>query len=309
MDFSVLREQTVSLFQKLVRYARNNWKYGLFSYALGFVSCGYLVFDITARINDLTKLQLCGVILGTFGRYQKIKDLSWNNPTKWQKKQPFARTRPSTDSLTMYNSSFDIMNVTKYKDFTPRKMVEKLRSFTKMAADIFQYCPSYLPQPTFIKIPISNDFKNADLKALELSYPGSSAKNGILYFIHGGGFVDDQYTYSYKMLYMISKYCGVICIIIDYRVCPEYSIIDSLNDVKQGYQYVLDKYGNDQENIPIFVSGDSAGGTLALLLLQSIKNYKSLKQPLGAIVTSPPTDMTASNESVKGDVTFSGLKV
>ena len=162
-----------------------------------------------------------------------------------------------------------------------------------------------------IKIPVTNDFKNDNLTALELLYPGASYKNGVVFYVHGGGFVDDQISYSYPMLFMISKYCGVLCVLCDYRVCPEYHINDSLNDCKQTYQYVLDKYGKDKqtENVPVFVMGDSAGGTLALLLLQSVAKYESLRQPLGGIIISPPTDLTASSESVKGDATFSGLKV
>lgn len=80
---------------------------------------------------------------------------------------------------------------------------------------------------------------------------------------------------------------------VEYRLSPEHSLPAAVEDTIALYRSLLQQnYSSSQ----IFFMGDSAGGGLALLTIQSII-AEQLDVPHGAIVLSPWTDLSASGES------------
>jgi len=102
---------------------------------------------------------------------------------------------------------------------------------------------------------------------LDIYYPqGTKAPLPVIIDIHGGGF-----TYGYKELnklynlYLSSL--GFTVISLSYRLAPEARFTEQVRDISAAFHWIAANGANypcDMENI--FVTGDSAGGTFAMLL-------------------------------------------
>jgi len=102
---------------------------------------------------------------------------------------------------------------------------------------------------------------------LDIYYPrGTKAPLPVIIDIHGGGF-----TYGYKELnklynlYLSSL--GFTVISMSYRLAPEVRFVDQVRDISAALHWIAAngaRYPCDMENV--FVTGDSAGGTFAMLL-------------------------------------------
>ena len=90
----------------------------------------------------------------------------------------------------------------------------------------------------------------------------------IIIHIHGGGFVtmssDQHQTYTRQW----SQDVGIPVFMISYRLSPEWRYPDALDDWWQTYNWIIEYWVNALGIEPerIFLSGDSAGGNLAVAL-------------------------------------------
>ncbi|CAF1193421.1 unnamed protein product [Rotaria sordida] len=105
----------------------------------------------------------------------------------------------------------------------------------------------------------------------------------ILYF-HGGGFVfGDIDTYSCFECHL-SKSLNMLILHVDFRLIPEYSLEETIEDVINIYKILLDADSNIHRRL--IGMGDSSGGMLWIYLLQwIISNNKPI--PQGVILHSP----------------------
>ncbi|CAF3863945.1 unnamed protein product, partial [Rotaria sp. Silwood1] len=105
----------------------------------------------------------------------------------------------------------------------------------------------------------------------------------ILYF-HGGGFVfGDIDTYSCYECHL-SKSLNMLVLHVDFRLAPEYSLEQIIEDVITVYKVLLDVDPNIHRRL--IGMGDSSGGMLWIYLLQwIISNNKPV--PQGVILHSP----------------------
>lgn len=112
--------------------------------------------------------------------------------------------------------------------------------------------------------------------------------------LHGGAYVMPMSDNYRRTAVTNSKLCcGIRVMNIDYRVAPEYKYPCALEDAEKAWNYLLNK-GYKPENI--IVSGDSAGGNLALVLALKLRDEgKAL--PKALVLMSPWADMTTSGES------------
>ncbi|TFK74645.1 alpha/beta-hydrolase [Pluteus cervinus] len=121
-------------------------------------------------------------------------------------------------------------------------------------------------------------------------------------YIHGGGYYFgsvDQERYSIQR--HARKMNGRV-FAINYRLAPQYPFPCALQDVLAAYLYLIDPpEGAPHRPIKpehIVISGDSAGGGLALALLQIIRDTPDLSPPAGGILVSPWCDLTHSFQSI-----------
>jgi epsilon-lactone hydrolase len=114
----------------------------------------------------------------------------------------------------------------------------------------------------------------------------------MLYF-HGGGYSFYPKTYA-NYIALITMAAKTKTFALDYSLTPEHRFPRQLEEALDAYRWLLDKGINPND---LVVAGDSAGGNLALALLQRIRDLK-LPLPSLAIAISPPTDFDTEHPSM-----------
>ncbi len=111
----------------------------------------------------------------------------------------------------------------------------------------------------------------------------------VLFFCHGGGYLVRYNSLYRKFTLTLAEACMAHSVYaFDYRTAPNYLYPNALNDALLAYKRVL-KDGVNPKNL--IVLGDSAGGNLALSLMQKLKE-EHLPMPKGLVLMSPWTAMT-----------------
>jgi epsilon-lactone hydrolase len=123
--------------------------------------------------------------------------------------------------------------------------------------------------------------------------PRGADPQRVLYYLHGGGFVACSLATHRRLAARIARDAGMRALIVDYRLAPEHPFPAGLDDALIGYRYLLASGIRPEQ---IVVAGDSAGGTLTLGLLLTLRD-RGEPLPAAGICISPATDMTQSGES------------
>ena len=124
--------------------------------------------------------------------------------------------------------------------------------------------------------------------------PARSQKGVAILHAHGGWFNFGS-AHAYRNLVgRIASTAGADAFIPDYRLAPEHLFPAAIMDVEACYRGLVDK-GIKK----IAVTGDSAGGNLALVLLSIAcgRSYLGDLSPVGGIAISPVTDLALTGES------------
>jgi len=148
------------------------------------------------------------------------------------------------------------------------------------------------------QIPLGGDIRKSEITvegvgAVELALDGSDSADVILYF-HGGVYVIGSADSSAPLASDLARRTGAEVVSVNYRLAPEHPYPAALDDAKVAYQGLLGK-GIDPSNIA--VSGESAGGGLAVALLLALRDA-GLPLPSSAFVMSPMTDLTLSGNTI-----------
>lgn len=120
--------------------------------------------------------------------------------------------------------------------------------------------------------------------------PIRAAKDRVILYTHGGGFVTNSAASHRKVAGHLAKKAGVPALVIDYRRAPEHPFPAQIEDAIKAHQW-LRAQGFKPENTA--VAGDSAGGNLAIT---SVLKLRELGMPLPAAVIafSPWLDMEST---------------
>ena len=110
----------------------------------------------------------------------------------------------------------------------------------------------------------------------------TNPKDKILYYIHGGGFVNGSTRQLFKFISYAVKHFGYNIYSVDYRLTPNFTCIDTITDCENGYRYLLEHYSPEN----IILMGESAGANLVLALPQKLKE-DGLPYPAGIVSSSP----------------------
>jgi acetyl esterase/lipase len=123
---------------------------------------------------------------------------------------------------------------------------------------------------------------------------------GVIFHIHGGGFALGSAISSVGFASDLARKAGMSAVTVEYRLAPEHPYPAALDDVTAAYQALLEREGSPAQ---IVLSGESAGGNLALALLVAGKQ-RGLARPAAAVLFSPMTDLSVTGNSytTKADV-------
>ena len=145
-------------------------------------------------------------------------------------------------------------------------------------------------ETTRIPVPLGISVQRATLGGVPGEWVCStrSRSEQRLLYIHGGGFVACS-PRSHRPVTGAFARRGFDVFVPDYRLAPEHPFPAGLDDVVAAWK-ALSATGSAA------VAGDSAGGNLALGLIQCVRS-SSLPMPCAAALFSPATDMTGSGTS------------
>src|SRR5256884_3967176 len=124
--------------------------------------------------------------------------------------------------------------------------------------------------------------------------PARPREGAAILHLHGGWFNLGTARAYRNFVGHIAASAGAAAFVPDYRLAPEHPFPAAVTDVEACYRGLVDKQINK-----IAVTGDSAGGDLALVLLSivSAPAYKDGIAPVGAVAISPVTDLALSGET------------
>src|SRR5438445_5863302 len=124
--------------------------------------------------------------------------------------------------------------------------------------------------------------------------PARPRKGAAIIHVHGGWFnLGTAHAYR-NFVGHIASSAGAAAFVPEYRLAPEHRFPAAVTDVEACYRGLVDNGINQ-----IAVTGDSAGGDLALVLL-SIASAQARNggiAPVGAVAISPVTDLALTGES------------
>ncbi|KAJ3321175.1 hypothetical protein HDV06_004518 [Boothiomyces sp. JEL0866] len=136
-------------------------------------------------------------------------------------------------------------------------------------------------------------------------------------YIHGGAYILGSAKIYRNLTGILAKNCHYPVFAINYRLAPEHPFPAGLHDALAGYLWLLDPTNEMFENTSemlhdpydpedIIISGDSAGGGLAMALINYLNMYlrdpdESLLIPFpkACILLSPWVDLSCSTKSWK----------
>lgn len=122
----------------------------------------------------------------------------------------------------------------------------------------------------------------------------------ILYF-HGGGFTVGSAISHRAITYNLAKRTKAAVFAVDYRLMPEHSRQDIIDDAQAAYDWILKTGPHGERKVQrLAIGGDSAGANLVLSILPWARQT-SRRAPHAAFVFSAPVDTTFQSPSLHGN--------
>jgi monoterpene epsilon-lactone hydrolase len=124
--------------------------------------------------------------------------------------------------------------------------------------------------------------------------PARGQKGAAIIHVHGGWFNWGTAQAFRNFAGHIALSAGADAFIPDYRLAPEHPFPAAVRDLESCYRGLV-----DQGITKVALTGDSAGGNLALVLLSiaTAEASRDAVAPVGAVVFSPITDLAFTGES------------
>jgi monoterpene epsilon-lactone hydrolase len=163
---------------------------------------------------------------------------------------------------------------------------------TRKMLDVFGTVLSFLSWRSYNLSKVS-----ANNVPAEWNIPKNVVDKRVMMYLHGGAYVAGSLKSHRELVFRFARAVRARALAIDYRLAPEHPYPAALEDAVAAYTYLLD-IGTDSADITII--GDSAGGGLALALLQELR-AKKIPLPACATCLSPWTDLTGSGETMQSN--------
>lgn len=123
---------------------------------------------------------------------------------------------------------------------------------------------------------------------------GKKTKKSVFY-LHGGSYMAELTPTYWNFLSDLTQDTGATIIVPDYPLAPQYHYTDVFEMITPLYKEVAKKVASED----LIIMGDSAGGGMALALVQTIGQEDELAKPSKTILISPWLDVTMENPEIK----------
>nr|BBX81538.1 acetylhydrolase [Mycobacterium florentinum] len=118
--------------------------------------------------------------------------------------------------------------------------------------------------------------------------PRSSTDAGAIYYVHGSGYAVCSPKTHRRLTSWLSSLTGLPVFSVDYRLAPRYRFPTAADDVRAGWDWLVQTCGVPAKQIVI--AGDSAGGHLTVDML--LQPEVAAQSPAALVLLSPLIDMT-----------------
>lgn len=152
---------------------------------------------------------------------------------------------------------------------------------------------SKIPEDIHLKCNIIQE-SFQDKKVFILTPKDKKKTKKVVFYLHGGSYVAELSKTHWKFLEEFTQETASTVIVVDYPLAPQYHYTDVFNMITPLYQETIKKV--KPENL--IVMGDSAGGGMALALVEKI-GQDNMKKPSKTILISPWLDVTMENPEIK----------
>ena len=153
--------------------------------------------------------------------------------------------------------------------------------------DIKSKMPETLQSKYDIQI---NEFNNRNVFTIE---PKQFKNNNYIIYFHGGSYMAEINNEHWAFLERVINDTGATVILPDYPLSPKYNYKDVFNMVEPLYNEIINKV--NPENL--IIMGDSAGGGLALALVEKV-SLDGTSLPEKTILISPWLDVRLDNPQI-----------
>jgi acetyl esterase len=127
----------------------------------------------------------------------------------------------------------------------------------------------------------------------------ASAPGPLLIYYHGGGWARGSLTTHDAGCRLLAHLSGVRILSVDYRLAPEHPFPAGADDALAAYAEVSTNAGDfGADTARLAVGGDSAGGNLAAVTAQSVRN-RGLRPAAFQLLIYPVTDLAGKTESYR----------
>jgi acetyl esterase/lipase/NRPS condensation-like uncharacterized protein len=123
--------------------------------------------------------------------------------------------------------------------------------------------------------------------------PKHETKNGVMLYLHGGGYIYGGIDYAVSIGSIFAEKCNVRVFCAAYRLAPEHQYPAALEDALTSYLYLISSGYKPEQ---IIFCGESAGGGLVYSLCLYLKAW-NIPLSGGVISISPWSDLTLSGDS------------
>ena len=138
-----------------------------------------------------------------------------------------------------------------------------------------------------------SEFQIENINAEWVRVNRAHMKKHVILYCHGGGYSAGSCVYARTLTSKLAMATSMDVLCFDYRLAPEHPYPAAPEDAVKVWNYLmLLGYGAKD----VIVAGDSAGGNLALSLVQVLKEEGRML-PGGLVLMSPWTDLTCSGKS------------
>jgi len=127
-----------------------------------------------------------------------------------------------------------------------------------------------------------------------LTPKGKKKTKKAVFYLHGGSYVAELTSTYWDFLSDLTQDTGATIIVRDYPLAPQYHYKDVFEMITPLYKETVKKVKSEN----LVIMGDSAGGGMALALVQKLEQ-EELEKPSKTILISPWLDVTMENSEIK----------
>lgn len=128
-----------------------------------------------------------------------------------------------------------------------------------------------------------------------MTFKNNSPLNKHVIFLHGGAYILEGTDGHRNIIEEFAIKYKLKVSFIDYPLGPEYKADKNLDVVVKAYKTIVDKNKDDE----FYLFGDSAGGGLAVTLLQILRDNNYDMRPTKSFLASPWVDISMTNVDIK----------